>query len=105
MYETNIVRSGGESPVPDGARGGGELRRLSWRELAARLASAQDFRRLATGRNHFAGGSFNYALACHLAALDDGKPDINPIALANGKIADGKDYAVTSEKTRGDRGR
>ncbi len=104
MFEANIIRSGEESPVPEGG-GSGDLRALSWGEIAARLAAAQDYRRLAASRNPFACGSFNLVSARHLAALGDGKPGVNPIALANRKIAGGMDCAVTSEVTHGDRGR
>ncbi|OYX61037.1 MAG: hypothetical protein B7Y88_15325 [Sphingomonadales bacterium 32-64-17] len=105
MYEATIMQPGDESAAPEGAAGGAELRELSWGDIAARLAAARDFRRLAVAHHPFACGSFNLASARHLATLGDGKPTVNPIVLANGKCAHGIDFAATSEETHGDRGR
>ncbi|HZF45976.1 MAG TPA: hypothetical protein VEZ26_06550 [Sphingomonadaceae bacterium] len=113
MYEANIIQA--ESPTDrptdrdeapsDGEPRGRTLRALSWDEIASRLAAAEDFRRLAARRHHFACGSFNDTSARHLAMLGDSKHAVNPIVLANGKIADGINLAVTSEETHGVRGR
>ncbi|OJW76047.1 MAG: hypothetical protein BGO57_13725 [Sphingomonadales bacterium 63-6] len=105
MYEANIIQSDkGEISSEEEPRGRA-LRALSWGEIASRLAAAEDFRRLAARRHHFAGGSFNDTPARHLATLGDSKHAVNPIVLANGKIADGINLAVTSEETHGVRGR
>ncbi|MCB5425318.1 hypothetical protein H0274_08625 [Altererythrobacter sp. CC-YST694] len=110
MYEASIIPADrqtevGETSSPEGEQRGRTLRPLSWGEIASRLAAAEDFRRLAARRHHFACGSFNDTSARHLATLGEGKHTVNPIVLANGKIADGIDLAVTSEETHGVRGR
>ncbi|KPL69023.1 hypothetical protein SZ64_13475 [Erythrobacter sp. SG61-1L] len=105
MYEARIIHSGEEPTPSEVAVGGTQLRELSWGDIAARLAAARDFRRLSAAHNPLAGGSFDLSSARHLAALGEGKPAVNPIVLANGKCADGIDFAATSEETHGDRGR
>ncbi|MBS1240020.1 MAG: hypothetical protein H6R45_726 [Proteobacteria bacterium] len=105
MYETNIVRSGGETGAPNEAFGADGLRLVSWGELVARLGAARDFRRIMSDRIIAGGASFNLASARHLASRSEVKPGINPFALANGKIADGIGFADTGEGTAGDRGR
>ncbi|MBO9498802.1 MAG: hypothetical protein J7496_13045 [Novosphingobium sp.] len=105
MYETNIVHPDGGIVAREAACDAEGLRPLHWAELVARLGAARDFRRVMGGRLLAGGSSFNLASARHLAGLGEGKPGINPFALANGKIADAKDFAEMSENSAGDRGR
>jgi hypothetical protein len=105
MYETKIVRSGAEVGAQETAFDAEGLRVLSWGELVGRFGAARDFRRVMDGRLLAGGASFNLASARHLAGRGEGKPGINPFALANGKIADGMGFADTGDGLPGDRGR
>lgn len=108
MYEGTIVRTGGAMPARDSdpcvSRIDG-LRALNWGEIAARLEASRDLRRMLAVRHTAGAGSFNLASARHLAAQGDGKPVVNPIALANGKIACGMDDTALGNMLSGDRGR
>ena len=104
MYETNFTRAAAEAGFHDAAFGADGLRSLSWAELVARLGAARDFRRVMGDRLVAGGASFNLASARNLAGRDEGKPGINPFALANGKIADGMGLADTGDAMPGDRG-
>jgi hypothetical protein len=105
MYETNFVRSDAESGLQDAAFDAEGLRSLSWAELVARFGAARDFRRVMGGRLLAGGSSFNLASARHLAGRGEGKPGINPFALANGKIADGMGSPEMGDDSGGVRGR
>jgi len=105
MYETNIVRSGTEIGALETAFDAEGLRPLSWGELVARLGAARDFRKVMGGRLLAGGSSFNLASARHLAGRGEGKPGINPFALANGKIANGMRSPEAGSDIHGDRGR
>ncbi|WEK45550.1 MAG: hypothetical protein P0Y56_10955 [Candidatus Andeanibacterium colombiense] len=105
MYETNIVQSDTGISAREAAKDAEGLRPLSWDELVARLGAARDFRRVTGGRLLAGGASFNLASARHLAGLGDGKPGINPFALANGKIVGGMDFPTAGDDIPGDRGR
>jgi hypothetical protein len=105
MYETNIVQSGAHSRGQEPAYDAEGLRPVSWGELVARLGAARDFRRVMGGRLLAGGASFNLASARHLAGRGDGKPDVNPIALANGKIAGGMGLPAAGDDIPDDRGR
>lgn len=104
MYEGIIVRTGG-AVARESDFGANGLRILSWGEVTARLEAARDLRRMMAARHDIGAGSFNLASARHLAAQGDGKPAVNPIALANGKIACGIVDAETGDVLSGDRGR
>jgi|GEM_PF-1326826 len=105
MYEGKIIASDRENPVFDATRAADELHALNWRGLSARLAAAQDFRRLINRGHQIGGGSFNHLSALHLASIGNGKPDVNPFALVNGKMDADMDVAVSSDAENGDRGR
>ena len=105
MYEGIIVQTGGAVDAREGVFGESGLRMLSWGEVAARLEAARDLRRMMSARHKVGAGSFNLASARHLAAQGDGKPAVNPIALANGKIACGIVDVETGDVLSGDRGR
>ena len=105
MYEGNILRAGQQAELGDGLAGEEGLRALSWDEVVARLGAARDFRRLMDRRPQAGEGSFNPALASHLAALGDGQPGINPFALTNRKMANRIEFVVTREAASDDRGR
>lgn len=105
MFEGTIIRTGGVVPAREGESGTDGLRALSWGEVAARLQAARDLRRMMAVRHATGFGSFNLASARHLAAQGDGKPPVNPIALANGKIACAMDVAIFGNVLSGDRGR
>ena len=105
MYETNIVRPGAGIGGQEAAFDAEGLRPLGWSELVARLGAARDFRRVMGGRLLAGGSSFNLASARHLAGRGEGKPGINPFALANGKIADGIHFPELGDGTAGGRGK
>jgi len=105
MFEGNILHIGHEVVARDASGTAEGLRALSWGELVARLDASRDFRRVMEAQSGAPGGSFNRTSARHLAALGDGKPGINPFALANGKMAESMSDTVTKEELTGDRGR
>ncbi len=105
MYEGNILSSAAESGERDAASGADGLRLLSWDELVARLGAARDFRRFSGMRIASGAGSFDCTSARHLVAQGEGKPGINPFALANGKIAHGIGLVDIGDDMSGDRGR
>ena len=105
MYEGNILHIGQELAASDSTGSAESLRLLSWGELVARLAAARDFSRALKKRFCTDGGSFHRTSARRLAAFGDGKPGINPFALANRKMAESMSGNVTEEAMTGDRGR
>ena len=103
MFEGNILNQGGDGLLQKQAAA--ELRPLEWAELAVRLEVSHDFRRLLRGAAERAEGSFDFGCAKHLAAFGEEQRGINPIALANGKMAEDKGVGVTHDEPTGDRGR
>ncbi len=104
MYEGNILNLGSIAPARDPFSGAEGMHVLSWGELVARLGAARDFRRIIVG-DHVYRGSFDYASACHIAALGGGKPGINPFALTNRKATESISLSVMSDTNTCDRGR
>jgi hypothetical protein len=84
--------------------GADSLRMLGWAELSARLGAARDYRRLMVVELRSGGGSFDGGSARRLASFAQGKRDINPIALTNGKMPGCISAAVVSDQSPGDRG-
>ena len=105
MYQGTIQQAGDAEAAAEPAGEG--LRALSWAELSARLSVAHDFRRLMGPEGQHGACSFNPSSARHIAALGaalgEGKPGINPIALNDGKMTDSMDFA-THDAARDDRG-
>ncbi len=85
MFEGKPPRSSAATPL-DLA---GDLRPVTWSDLVARLDAARGLRPAASGANGAGDGSFDPYSARHIAALGDGKPDINLDDLGNGKGTDG----------------
>lgn len=104
MYEGRF-QAAGLAQGPDRAGEAEHPRVLSWAELAARFDAARDFRRWTRGHPGSEAGSFDAAFARHISGHGEGKPDINPFALADGKSTDCTTPAGTGEATTGDRGR
>lgn len=64
---------------------GDALHMLSWQELRARLAAAQDLRRIMERQRHAHHASFAAGAALHLREYGHGIRDVNPDGLGNGK--------------------
>lgn len=73
--------------------GTGELRMFDWSELTARLNAARDLRHLLrsdSGRSIGASASdFADAAARYFRTKEDGKANVNPVALEQGKCSPG----------------
>ena len=67
----------------------GELKPVSWSDLVARLDAARGLRTASEPHHGEGDGSFDPGSARHIAALGDGKPDVNLDVLVNGKATDG----------------
>jgi hypothetical protein len=104
MYEGKIFQAGLAPLDAEAGFGTDGLRSLGWGELVARLGAARDFRRIMVTQANAVEGSFDTASAQHLAALGEGQRGINPFALTNGKMGQGKEVDVSSETMTGDRG-
>jgi hypothetical protein len=89
MFEAKLSRADAAQPLDRAVGGIGNLRPVSWRDLAAKFDAVRELR-AEFGSGETAGGaSFDPNSARHIAELTEGKPDINFDDLANGKVADG----------------
>jgi len=89
MFEGKPPNSGMSLPLDLANSEQGELRPVSWHDLVARLDAVRGLR-AAIGAGETAGdASFDPESARHIAALENGKLDVNFDDLANGKPADG----------------
>lgn len=80
-------------PAHADAAGAGELRAFEWSELTARLNAARDLRHLLrreSGRSIGASAShFADAAARYFRTKEDGKANVNPVTLEQGKCSPG----------------
>lgn len=99
MYESLL-----KIPVPGDAGADVPLAAIEWPVLAARLAAARDLRLALQARPPVAGASFYPAAAAMLAdRTDDGKREINPEGLVDGKQPWARTATAASEAHSGDR--
>jgi hypothetical protein len=87
MYEGKFSRTGGAYPLDPAESGPEELRAVSWSDLVARLEAARELRHELAGGEAGGDASFDPDSARHIAALGDGKLDVNLDDLVNGKAA------------------
>ena len=87
----------GKPPRPADARAFDEkrdidaLRPLNWSDLVARLSAARGLRPLGEGEDYAGDASFDAGSARRIAALHNGKYDVNPDVSGNGKGTAGTD--------------
>jgi hypothetical protein len=94
----------GKPLKPDAAA---SLQAVTWADLSARLAAARDLRK-ALAEDENGEGSFDAAsarwIADHATQDAEGKPDVNPDDLGNGKAVNGMAGVEGTLSTPGDRG-
>ena len=85
MFEGKPVRADFEQSFDQSNGDGGDLRRVTWPELVARLDAARDLRTVLGDQQAGGDASFDLASARHIAELGEGKHGVNLDGLANGK--------------------
>jgi hypothetical protein len=103
MFEGKLLTTHAGLPTDRSDGGQRELRAISWSELVAQFDAARELRSaLGTGE---AGSDASFAPepARHIAALCDGKPDVNLDALANRKQGNAISRSATNGAARDDR--
>jgi hypothetical protein len=89
MFEGKL-NSVGPAPALDHTGGGQQrLRPVSWSDLVAKLEAARELRAELGAGETDGDGSFDPDSARHIAAIGEGKQDINFDVLANGKATGG----------------
>lgn len=88
---------------PPKADAGASLQAVTWADLSARLAAARDLRKALAGDEN-GEGSFDAASARWIADHAEGKPDVNPDDLGNGKAVNGMAGVERAQPMPGDRG-
>lgn len=89
MYEGKLTSVGPAQPLDRTGGAPDPLRPVSWSDLVAKLEAARELRAELGAGESGGDGSFDPDSARHIAALGEGKQDINLDVLANGKAAGG----------------
>ncbi|MXO60580.1 hypothetical protein GRI89_13625 [Altererythrobacter salegens] len=93
MFQAKLHRQDVGLPFDHADGKAGDLRPVRWSDLVAKLDAARDLRDALHGHDGASEASFDSSCARHIAALGDGKHDVNLDALANGKAPNGMTHA------------
>jgi hypothetical protein len=89
MFEGKLSGAAATKPLGRAAVAAERLRPVSWSDLVAKLEAARELRAELGAGETSADASFDPDSARHIAALAEGKQDINLDGLADGKVAGG----------------
>lgn len=103
MFERKLptIHAGLLTDLSNGERG--NLRPISWSELVAQFDAAREFRSSLGAGEVSSDASFAPEPARHIAALCDGKPDVNLDGLGNRKPENAISRSATNGAARDDR--